>query len=128
MHLFYESRYDFVYKASPAYCVVETQRCKLRDSSPDLCVSPTATTAEPHEVRRALHRLYSYRTWHTGDTLTGLDPHTTQAAPDMGGAFPSEVSWQPPRGYGDPSLSLLPTVGTRSALEVPYVGLEDRAA
>eukprot|EP00904_Undaria_pinnatifida_P013341 jgi/Undpi1/9137/HiC_scaffold_26.g11595.m1 len=25
-----------------------------------------------------------------GDTLTGLDPHTTQAAPDMGGAFPSE--------------------------------------
>ncbi|CAM9554100.1 unnamed protein product, partial [Hapterophycus canaliculatus] len=25
-----------------------------------------------------------------GETLTGLDPHTTQAAPDMGGGFPSE--------------------------------------
>lgn len=75
-------------KLSPTDWVVETI---------DICVSPTATTTESHRVRRALHRLCSYRTWHTGDTLTGLDPHTTQAAPDMGGAFPSEVSLQPPR-------------------------------
>lgn len=27
-----------------------------------------------------------------GNTLTGLDPHTTQPAADMGEGFPSEVS------------------------------------
>lgn len=30
-----------------------------------------------------------------GEVLTGLDPHTTQAAPDMSGNFPTEVSGGP---------------------------------